>query len=112
MVGDADTAIAMCSGEVPVLATPRLIALCEEAAVKAVAERLQPGETTVGARVEFTHLAPTAVGHQVTAEATLGEVHGRRLVFTVSVDDKSGLVGAGRITRVIVNRAEFIEKAG
>ena len=109
-VDDDCTAIAFHSGEVPVLATPRLIALCEEATVAALAGHLKPDETTVGMRVQFDHLAPTAIGGKVRAEATLEKVEGRRLTFTVSVSDGRGLVGAGKITRVIVKTERFLDK--
>ena len=66
-ISDDDTAIAFGSGEVPVLATPRVIALVEEAAIKALETRLDPGVTSVGMRVQLDHLAPTAVGHKVRA---------------------------------------------
>lgn len=111
MVAHADTAVAMGSGEVDVLATPRLIALCEEATCKALAGALEPGRTSVGVRVQVDHLAPVAVGSGVTAEATLERVEGRRLVFTVAVTDAVGLVGAGRITRVVVDQEAFMAKA-
>jgi len=62
-------------------------------------------------RVRFDHLAPVAVGTIVHAEATLERVEGRRLVFTVSASDLAGLVGAGRVTRVAVERDRFIAKA-
>lgn len=110
-VADADTAVALRSGDVPVLGTPRVVALCEEASVGAVDGHLQPGETTVGMRVQLDHLAPTTVGREVRAEATLEQVQGRRLVFTVSVTDTAGLVAAGKITRVIVDRTRFMERA-
>ena len=110
-VGEADTAIALRSGEVPVLATPRLIALCEEAACRAVHPRLEAGQTTVGMRIQFDHLAPTAVGATVTAEATLEKVEGRRLIFTVSASDSGGLVGAGKITRVVVEEDRFLKRS-
>lgn len=106
-----DTAFALRSGDVPVLATPRLLALCEEACCECVTADLDTGETTVGMRVQLDHLAPIAVGSTVRAEATLEKIEGRRLVFTVSVTDPSGLVAAGRLTRVVVRRAEFMEKA-
>lgn len=93
------------------LGTPRLVALCEQASCEAVADALQPGETTVGMRVQFDHLAPTAVGGTVTAEAQLEKVEGRRLVFTVSASDRGGLVGAGKITRVLVDIERFLKKA-
>ena len=110
-VADADTAIAMRSGSVPVLATPRVIALGEEACVLVVEGKLEDGATTVGQRVQIDHLQPTPVGNRVTAEATLEAVQGRRLTFTVSVHDDRGLIAAGRVTRVIVDRARFMEKA-
>ncbi|MHB1924090.1 MAG: thioesterase family protein [Acidimicrobiales bacterium] len=110
-VGEADTALALRSGEVPVLGTPRLVALCEEAACAAVAGRLEGGHTTVGSGVQFHHLAPTPVGEEVTAEATLEKVEGRRLSFTVSANDGAGLVGAGRMTRVVVETEPFLKRA-
>ena len=109
-VADADTAISMLSGEVPVLATPRLVALFEEAAMKAIAGQLGSNETSVGMRVQVDHLAPTAVGDVVTAEATLVDVEGRRLTFTVSAKDQRGLVGAGKVTRVVVDLERFLDK--
>ena len=112
IVGDTDTAVAMKSGDVAVLATPRVVNLAEEATVIAVADGMTEDLTTVGYRVQLDHLAPTAVGGHVQAEALLESVEGRRLVFRVSVSDKNGLVAAGRITRVIVERVRFLEKAG
>jgi predicted thioesterase len=111
VVGNLDTACALHSGEVEVLATPRLISLCEEAAIVALAQRLSPGQTSVGSRVELTHLAPTRVGSTVRASATLERVEGRRLIFSVSVMDRCGLVAAGKITRVVVDKAAFLENA-
>ena len=106
-----DTAPAFQSGSVPVLATGRVVGLAESATVLAVGDRLEDGTTTVGYRVQLDHLAPTAVGGHVRAEATLEAIEGRRLNFRVSVSDGHGLVGAGRITRVIVERTRFMEKA-
>jgi fluoroacetyl-CoA thioesterase len=111
IVGPDDTALALKSGDVEVLATPRLIALAEEAAMAAVADRLPAGHTTVGQRVQIDHLHPTNVGSAVAAEATLEKVEGRRLTFTVSVTDSCGLVAAGKVTRVEVETERFLEKA-
>lgn len=111
VVADRDTASALGSGDVEVLATPRLIALCEEATVHAVASALSEGSTSVGVRVQFDHLAPVRVGSHVTAEAVLERIEGRRLVFTVAATDTAGLVGAGRVTRVVVDEADFMSKA-
>jgi fluoroacetyl-CoA thioesterase len=109
-VGEGDTALAMGSGEVPVLATPRLIALCEEASLEAVANTVPDGHTTVGMRVQLDHLVPSAIGSTVTAEATLEKIEGRRLTFTVSATDDRGLVAAGKVTRVVVDIARFLDK--
>ena len=111
MVREQDSAEALRTGEVPVLASPRLVALCEEAACAALAGRLGPGMTTVGSSVQFNHLAPTAIGGRVTAEATLEKVEGRRLCFTVAANDERGLVGAGRMTRVVVETERFLKRA-
>jgi predicted thioesterase len=111
VVEDADTAVAIGSGDVPVLATPRLIALAEQASIEAVADDLQPGTTTVGYEVQLAHLAPTPVGGKVTVDATLESVEARRLTFRISVNDHRGLVAAGRVTRVVVVRDRFIERA-
>ena len=111
IVSDDDTAVAMRSGEVPVLATPRVIALCEEAAMAAVADQLPAGQTTVGMRVQIDHLAPTSIGSSVAAEATLERVEGRRLTFTVTANDHCGLIAAGKVTRVVVETDRFLEKA-
>ena len=111
LVADNDTSLAMHSGDVPVLGTPRVVALAEEASVEAVAAALAPNTTTVGYQVQLTHLAPTPVGGKVTADATLEAVEGRRLTFRVSVSDARGLVAAGRITRVVVERSRFLERA-
>ncbi len=109
-VSDADTASAVGSGSVLVLATPRLLALCEEATVAAVADHLDPGMTSVGIQVRLDHVAASPVGRLVTAEATLEKVAGRKLFFTVSAHDDRGLVAAGKVTRVIVDEASFMAK--
>ena len=111
IVTDDDTAIALGSGTVPVLATPRVVRLCEQATVEALKGQLAAGETSVGQRVQLDHLMPTQVGMTVSAEATLEKVAGRRLVFTVSVSDPRGLIAAGKVTRVVVDVERFLEKA-
>lgn len=111
VVSEADTAIAFRSGNVEVLATPRLIALCEEATMIALRDHVPPGHATVGMRVQLDHLQPTAVGGEVVAEAILDKVEGRRLKFTVSASDSRGLVAAGKVTRVMVELAHFMDKA-
>jgi predicted thioesterase len=110
-VADADTAIALRSGDVPTLGTPRLIALCEEATLRALNGHVSAGCSSVGVRVQIEHISPTAVGRRVMAEATLEKVEGRRLVFSVSARDDHGLVAAGKVTRVMVETERFMEKA-
>ena len=110
-VKEGDTAEALRSGDVPMLATPRVVALAEEATVAALAGHLEAKATTVGQRVQLDHLLPIPVGKVVRAEAKLESVEGRRLVFTVSVSSDRGLVAAGKITRVIVIRDRFVAKA-
>lgn len=110
-VTGADTAESLHSGDVPVLATPRLVALCEEATCLAIRDQLESGATSVGKRVQFDHLIPVGVGGQVRAEATLDRIEGRRLTFTVSMTDGSGLVAAGKVSRVVVDRTTFLSHA-
>ena len=109
-VTDADTAIAVGSGDVPVLATPRVLALCEAATVRALHGNLEEGQTTVGMRVQLDHLAPTPVGDTVPLEAIVAELGGARVVVKVTANDVRGLVAVGRVTRVVVNRERFLDK--
>jgi fluoroacetyl-CoA thioesterase len=110
VVTEQDTAIAMRSGSVPVLATPRIVALCEQATCAALEGHLSAGTTTVGMRVQVDHLQPTPVGGTVEAEAVLEKIEGRRLTFMVSASDTKGLVAAGRVTRVLVEVDRFMDK--
>jgi predicted thioesterase len=110
-VEDADTASALRSGDVAMLGTPRLVGLVEEATVAALAGHLESGMTTVGMRVQLDHLIPTPVGHSVRAEAKLDKVEGRRLTFSFAVTSDRGLVSAGRVVRVLVNRERFLDRA-
>ena len=112
VVSDRDTSSAAGTSDVPMLATPSIILLAEQATWAALASRLDPGTSAVEHRVEISHLAPTPVGAKVRAEAVLEAVEGRRLVFRISVTDERGLVAAGRFTRVIVSKERFLEKAG
>ncbi len=101
------------SGDLPVLSTPSMMALMENAAMKAVAPCLPEGSTTVGSQISSTHLRPTAQGHSVTATATLTAVDGRRLDFTLEARDEDGnLLGEGTHTRYIVDRQRFLDKLG
>ncbi|MEV0647051.1 hotdog domain-containing protein [Phytomonospora sp. NPDC050363] len=110
-VTEADTAQALGSGDVPVLATPKVVALAEAACVAVTVGRLGPGRTSVGTRVELTHLAPTPVGGRVWATARVESAEGRRLVFSVRVSDGVEVVAEGTVERVVVDREKFVAKA-
>jgi fluoroacetyl-CoA thioesterase len=111
-VTEADTAAAVGSGEVPVLATPRVLALAEQATVAAVAGALAAGATTVGTRVELDHQAPSPVGAELEVGAVLERVAGRHLEFAVRLRDGDRPVAGGRVTRVVVDAAAFLRDAG
>jgi predicted thioesterase len=113
-VGDADTATALGSGDVPVLATPRLLAWLEAATVAAVADALPAGSTSVGTRVEVEHLAASRVGAAVRLTASLAHVDGRLLRFEVAAEEERAdgpvVVATGRVTRVVVDRERFLSR--
>lgn len=112
-VTDEDTAIALGTGDVPVLASSRAFAFCEAATFVALAESVPEGSTSVAMRVHIDHIKAVGVGCEVTAIATLERVEGRRYVFVVSLLDPNGEVAAsGRITRVVVDTTDFLERAG
>jgi fluoroacetyl-CoA thioesterase len=108
VVTEAMTAERVGSGDVPVLATPMVLALVERAAVAAVAGALPDGTTSVGASVELAHLAPTPAGSAVEARVRLEHVEGaRRLTFSFTVEDPAGEVASGTHVRVVVDRGSF-----
>ncbi len=110
VVGEADTAIALGSGDVNVLGTPRLVALFEQATVDALRGMLDEGQSSVGMRVQIDHLQPTPIGAEIVVEAVLDKVEGRRITFTVTANDFGGLVAAGKVTRVLVDVDRFMTK--
>ena len=128
VVAEADTAIEVGSGDVPVLATPRLLALAEAASVAAIEPQLPDGMTSVGTAVSLEHRRASPVGAEIDVEAELTEVDGRRLVFSFIVrhcpppsgteadrddpgDDEDLVVGAGSLERVVVDREKFLARA-
>jgi predicted thioesterase len=111
-VTDADTAVTVGSGDVPVLSTPRLIAWMEAATVHAAAPFTGTGQTTVGTAVRLEHLLAIRVGGRVDVIAEPPAAAGRRLTFLVRALGGSGeLVAAGEIDRVIVDRQRFLAVA-
>jgi predicted thioesterase len=128
----ADTAQALGSGDVPVLGTPRLLALAEAACVAAIAGRLAQGQTTVGTAVWLEHRRAIPVGASVDVEAELIEIAGRKLRFNFigygpvegegepgtgkgggrAGEGESRVIGAGTAERMIVDRAKFLPRPG
>ncbi len=108
-VAAVDTAEALGSGDLPVLATPRAIAWVEAASCAAVGDVLDSDQTTVGTHVEIDHLLPTWVGAVVIADAMVAEVSGSRLRFQVRLmDAEQRVLLAGSVDRAIVNRDKFV----
>lgn len=112
VVTDDDTAAKWGSGLVPVFSTPALVGLMESAAVQALTGHLQPGQTTVGGRIDVRHLAATPVGMQVRARAELIAVEGRKLVFKVQAWDAIELIGEADHERFVIDEAKFVAKVG
>ncbi|MBQ7226242.1 MAG: thioesterase family protein [Clostridia bacterium] len=109
-VEENDTAASVGSGTLNVLATPKMIALMEEAAYKCVGECLESGSTTVGTLMSAQHLSATPVGMEVTATATVIAVEGRKIEFKVEAYDEAGKIGEGTHERFIVFAEKFLSK--
>ncbi|MEA2023559.1 MAG: hotdog domain-containing protein [Actinomycetota bacterium] len=108
VVGEADTAIALGSGDVPVLGTPRIVALMEQAAVAALAGSLDEGATSVGTRIAVDHLAASAVGVAVAATAEVVGIDGRSVSFRLTVREGDRSVASGDHVRFVVDRERFL----
>lgn len=110
IVKQDNTALALGSGDMEVLATPAMVTLMENAAMKAVAPALPEGSTTVGAMMNTTHVKPSPLGAEVSATAVLTEADGRKLTFTVKASDVNGIIGEGTHIRYVVDRERFLSK--
>ena len=105
------TAQAMGSGELPVFATPAVVALAEETAWRSVAAELEPGQGTVGTLLQIEHISATPVGMKVRCETELTEIDRRKLTFSVVVCDEAGVVAKGTHCRFIVENEKFLARA-
>jgi len=94
----------------PVFATPMMVTAMENAALNAIRGYLDTGESAVGTAVDIRHLAATPVGHEITAEAQVTQVDGRRVVFDVSAHDEMEPIGKGTHERMIVDVARLARK--
>jgi len=110
IVGEDDTALVVGSGDLPVLATPRLIAWMENTAMRSVAQTLGDNETTVGGKIDVSHLRPSAVGTEVIVTAVLDNAEGRKRTFSVVAKDSEGVIAEGMHVRFVVDRERFMEK--
>ena len=109
-VTDDVTAISVGSGDMPVLATPMLLALMENAAMSAVKEELPKGCTTVGGYISSSHLKPSKIGEVVKAEAEVTKVEGKKIEFKVAAYSGETLFGEGTHLRFIVEREKFMSR--
>ena len=109
-VTDAVTAVRMGSGDMPVLATPAMMALMENAAMLAVADDLPEGSTTVGGHIASSHLRPSKIGDVVRAVAEVTKVDGRKIEFKVSAYSGDILLGEGTHLGFVVDRERFMSK--
>lgn len=98
------------SGDLRVLGTPVMMALMENAAMLAVKDELEEGQSTVGGHISSSHLKPTGLGHDITATAELIEADGRKLKFKVSAADENGVIGEGEHLRFIIDAEKFMKK--
>lgn len=110
-VTDADTALSLGSGSLPVLGTPRLLAWCEAVTCSAIEDALEDGQTSVGARVLLEHRAASPVGARVDVAAEVAQVEGRRVVLDVrAVHADGSLAGIGEVTRALVDAERFVAR--
>lgn len=110
IVSETNTAIALGSGDLPVFATPAMMALMENAAMLAVADALPDGSSTVGGHIESSHLKPSPIGAEIEATATLEKIDGRKLYFKVVARQGETIIGEGTHLRFIVDRMKFMSK--
>ena len=109
-VDEAFTAVKMGSGDMPVLATPAMMALMENAAMLAVADHLPDGCTTVGGHIASSHLKPSKLGETVTATATVTRVEGKIIEFEIKAYCGDVLLGEGSHLRFIVDKEKFMSR--
>ena len=109
-VTEDDTALAVGSGSLPVLGTPRLLAWCEAVTCAAIDPTLVRPCSSVGTRVTLEHLAASPVGAEITVSASSSYVDGRLVRFTVAAREGAKLVGNGEVTRVVVDAERFLSR--
>jgi fluoroacetyl-CoA thioesterase len=111
VVGEEDTAVSFGSGGVKVFATPMMVALMENAALKAVDPYVGEGFATVGLSLNVKHMAATPVGMKVSARAELLSIEGKKLTFRIEAFDEQEKIGEGTHERYIIDLAKFLDRA-
>ena len=111
IVGENDSALAVGSGSLKVLATPIMLAVMEKSAADLV-EKILPEEfTSVGISLDIKHTAPTPIGMKIFAQAEIIAVDGKKIIFEIVANDECGEIGRGTHERFIVDRKKFQSKA-
>lgn len=109
-VTEHNCALALGSGDLAVFATPALVALMENAAMKLAEQFTDESTTTVGTYIAAHHTRASGLGQEITAIATLIEQNGRELKFSIQASDSRGPIGRAEHTRFIVDRVKFLSK--
>jgi fluoroacetyl-CoA thioesterase len=94
----------------PVLATPIMIMMMENAALNAIKPYLDANQSALGTRVDVRHLAATPAGRSVTANAEVTKVDGRHIEFRIDAKDGTEQIGVGIHERMIIDLARFTER--
>ena len=109
-VDETNTAETLGSGTLPVFGTPAMIALMEKTAVACVSAQMPQGFSSVGTKIDVSHLSASPIGAEIRCEAVLTEVDRRRLVFSCKAYDDAGLIGEGTQERFVVENSKFLAK--
>ena len=109
-ITDKNTAKAVGSGNLDVFATPMMIALMEQAACECLADSLEPGQSSVGTQINVTHIAASPLDAKITATATIENVDGRKVSFTVTAHDETNEIGSGTHERFVIDAERFMKK--
>ena len=111
-VGSTDTAAHWGSGNLQVFATPAMVGLMENTALKCIAEYIPEGKDTVGIEINTQHIKATKVGKEVSCTATITKVDGKRLFFAIKASDEDAEIGSSKHTRYIIDTDKFLERLG
>jgi len=110
VVTEKNTAKAVGSGNLNVFATPMMIALMEQAACECLADGLEAVQSSVGTQINVAHTAASPIGETITATATIDQIDGRKILFTVSAKDSKNEIGKGTHERFIIDAERFMSK--